>query len=83
MDIPQVRPDAVALTSDVDSLYLNILTGPALHQVVRKMNNAAPELQLVVHVSRIQLVYNHYILPSRIVPFTRFAACPSATLGHW
>ena len=58
--LPQLGPDTVLLTSDVDSLYPSIPVQPALHRVVRKLNTKAPEFQLVVELLRIQLAHNYF-----------------------
>jgi hypothetical protein len=60
LDAPPLGPDAVLLTSDVDSLYPSIPISQALHRVVRKLNNKAPEFQLVVELLRIQLAHNYF-----------------------
>jgi hypothetical protein len=60
LNMPQLGPDAVLLTADVDSLYPSIPIGAALHRVVRKLNNKAPEFQLVVQLLRIQLAHNYF-----------------------
>jgi hypothetical protein len=60
LTLPQLGPDTVLLTSDVDSLYPSIPIQPALHRVVRKLNNKAPEFQLVVELLRIQLAHNYF-----------------------
>jgi hypothetical protein len=60
LESPPLGPDAIMLTSDVDSLYPSIPIGPALHRVVRRLNNKAPEFQLVVELLRIQLAHNYF-----------------------
>ena len=60
LETPLLGPDTVLLTSDVDSLYPSIPIGQALHRVVRKLNNKAPEFQLVVELLRIQLAHNYF-----------------------
>lgn len=60
LGMPQLGPDMVLLTADVDSLYPSIPIGPALHRVVRKLDNKAPEFQLVVQLLRIQLAHNYF-----------------------
>ena len=60
LDIPRLGSETVLLTSDVDSLYPSIPIGPALHRVVRKLNNKAPEFQLVVQLLGIQLAHNYF-----------------------
>jgi hypothetical protein len=58
-------PEAVLLTSDVDSLYPSIPIGLALHRVVRKLNNKAPEFQLVTELLRIQLAHNYFMFQDK------------------
>jgi hypothetical protein len=53
--------DAVLLTADVESLYPSIPIGEAHHRVVRKLNNKAPEFQLIVELLRIQLKHNYFV----------------------
>ena len=60
LETPLLGPDTVLLTSDVDSLYPSIPIRQALHRVVRKLNNKAPEFQLVVELLRIQLAHNYF-----------------------
>jgi hypothetical protein len=60
LDLQQLGPETVLLTSDVDSLYPSIPIQPALHRVVRRLNNKAPEFQLVVELLRIQLAHNYF-----------------------
>jgi hypothetical protein len=56
----KLGPTTTLLTADVDSLYPSIPIQPALHRVVRKLNNKAPEFQLVVELLRIQLTLNYF-----------------------
>jgi hypothetical protein len=60
LDIGRLYPDAVLLTSDVDSLYPSIPIGPALHRVVQKLDTKAPEFQFIVELLRIQLTHNYF-----------------------
>jgi hypothetical protein len=60
MKLHQLSADVVLLTSDVDSMYPSIPIGPALHRVVCKLNNKAPEFQLIVQLLRIQLAHNYF-----------------------
>jgi hypothetical protein len=53
-------PQTVMLTADVESLYPSIPIQPALHRVVRRLNNKAPEFQLIVQLLRIQLAHNYF-----------------------
>jgi hypothetical protein len=53
-------PTTILLIADVDSLYPSIPIQPALHRVVRRLNNKAPEFQLLVELLRIQLAHNYF-----------------------
>jgi hypothetical protein len=64
-NINRLGPEAILLTSDVDSLYPSIPIGPALHRVIRKLNNKAPEFQLVTELLRIQLAHNYFMFQGK------------------
>jgi hypothetical protein len=53
-------PTTILLTADVESLYPSIPIQPALHRVVRRLNNKAPEFQFIVQLLRIQLAHNYF-----------------------